>query len=228
MPTSPTDPLVTVAELPRYGVPSAFVEQFRPRRIQVKIYTGGALGTMAYVWRPVGEDDYTNTEVTSDPGSTWESTIEAAFCTLTFAAGTYVVNTTYTVAVDGTVTDGVGAISGVTATRFDLRSTAVSAATNEALALMRDGVTLPLTAWGDDVKMHCASLAHEHLKASKGFTANQAGAGDENAIARALAARRYFADIGQSGIIPPGITDSATAADGPIFGTITSDDARGW
>jgi hypothetical protein len=105
---------------------------------------------------------------------------------------------------------------------------AVLAATNEALALMKDGVTPPLTAWGDDVKMHAAGLAYEHLKFAKGFTANGAGAGDENVVLRAQNARRYFADIGTSGLAPPGMTDSSPLEDGPITHYPVGDDLEEW
>lgn len=228
MPTSPPDPLVTVAELPRYGVPASFLEQFRPRTIEVKIETAGALGTMRIVWRPKGTDDYTNDPIPSDPGATWEFTIEDAFASLTFAAGSYVDETVYTIAVDGTVTNGAGAIAGVTAERFDMRSIAVLAATSEAHKLMADGITPPLTAWGDDVKMHAAGIAYEHLKFGRGFTANGAGVGDENVVLRAQNGRRFFADIGASGLPPHGITDSAPSEDGPIMHYPTGDTLEGW
>lgn len=228
---SPPDYLVTPDELPRYGVPSSFLDQFRVRTVEVRVEVGGALGTMQIVWRAKGEDEWSNTPIASDSAASWVVSIEEAYATLTLAAGTYVGNTTYTVSTAGGVVNGAGAYAGLTASRYDLRTTACSAATNEAFALMRDGVIPPLTAWGDDVRMHTAALVYEHLKFAKGFTAAGAGVGDENVILRAQNARRYFADIGSSGISPPGIVDSAPSADGPIMHYPTEGDStnlRGW
>jgi hypothetical protein len=222
--------LVTPSELPRYGVPGPFIQQFIPRAVQVKISTAGALGTMAIQHRLAGEANYDPTPIVSSAGSTWDLDLTGVgkWLTLTFAVGAYVTTSVYTIAEDGTVTRSGAGIDTITASRYDLRSNGCAVATAEALALMKDGVTLPVTGWGADVRRHCAAIVHEFLRSSVGMTAEGAGVGDANVITWAAAARAYFSDIGKSGIAPPDLVDSRIANYGPIWRDPQSDEPRGY
>lgn len=217
------DPLVPPAQLSRWGVPSAFLVQFEPRPIEVKIDTTGALGTIAIVWRWVGDAAW-SPPIVSDAGTNWVVELEDAFAQLTFVAATYTA-ITYRVDRTGGVTGG----SGLTAERYDARVNACSSATAEAMMLMLDAVRAPLVSWSDDVRTHAAALAYAILKRGRGSTPTEAGgAGDANIFLGEDAARRFFDKIGKSGR-PDGIVDSSVSADGPMIPQFPRGDSlRGW
>ncbi len=232
MPSAPTDNLCEPSELTRYGVPGSFVAQFPPRPMQVKIDTGGALGTMQFVYKLAAEDNYNNTPIASSTATTpWTIELDEQvnlYASLSFAAATYVTNDVYFINEVGTVTQTTGTAGGLTATRYDLRTTACSSVTREALMLMQNAVTAPLTAWTDDARTHAAAMVYAILKRGRGFTAQPAGVGDENILAAEAMARAYFINIGEKGK-PAGWTDSSVTDDGPIFSSYPSGNTpRGW
>ncbi len=223
----PPDYLVTPAQLSRYSVPSSFLAQFAARPFLLKIDIAGALGVMAFSWQISGDSAWSGS-IVSSAGTTWDATVDEVFADLTFAAGTYVVDTTYTVDANGTVTPGGGAIDAVTASLFDVRANACSAVTTEALTLMQDAVRQPLVTWGDDVRTHAAAWVFAILKRGKGATPQGAGEGDSNIFLAEDAARKFFAMIGEKGK-PASITDTSVSSDGPMIAAYPSGDtARGW
>jgi hypothetical protein len=220
----PSDFLVTVAQLSRFGLPSAFLAQFEPRPIDILISTAGALGTMQYEWRWTGEADW-SAPVVSDAGATWSSTIEDAFVDLSFSAFSYVASAVYSVNRAGVVTGGAGA---PTATRFDLRTNACSAVTSEAMTLMRDAIRSPLLTWGDDARMHAAQMVYAILKRGRGLAPADAAVGDENVFKGEDLGRAFFAAIGKNGR-PDNMTDTSVTVDGPMFAAYPSgSDPQGW
>jgi hypothetical protein len=226
VPTCPPDNLVDPAELAQYNVPSGFLAQFVPRGFEVQISTAGALGTMAFVWRRRGEDGWSNTPIISSPSSSpWSYALDDVFANLTFAVGSFVASTVYVVDESGTVTSGDGHLS---VTRYDLRSNACEAVTREALLLMKNAVTPPLTAWTKDAKTHAANWVYAILKRGKGATANNAGAGDELIWEGEKLARGYFLHVGETGR-PDGWVDGSVSSDGPLFSAYPiGDDDRNW
>lgn len=215
--------LVTPAQLSRYHVPSAFLAQFAPLPFSILISQGGVLGTMQFQWQYPGDSAWSS-PITSVAGTTWPYTLEDTFSDLTFAARTYVLNETYTVDPAGVVTGA----AGLTAARFDLRATACSAATAEAMTLMRDAIRPPLTTWGDDAVMHAAAMVYGILKRSRGATPQGAGEGDANVFSAEEVARKFFSDIGANGR-PDNMIDTSPTADGPLVPAYPSGDTlRGW
>lgn len=220
------DPLVEPSELSRWGVPSAFLAQFEPRPIDVKISTGGALGAMAFAWKWAadGVDSYSD-PIVSDAGASFAFTLEDAFAVLTFAAGTYTANTVYRVTRAGTVSGG----SGLTVERLDVRALACGSVTAEAMTLMRDAVRPPLVSWSDDIRTHAAAMVYAILKRRVGATpAESGGAGDQNVFFAEEAARRFFSAIGKMGK-PDGVVDASSTSDGPLIARYPSSRSlRGW
>lgn len=225
------DPLVAPSELSQYGVPGGFLAQFIPRALEIQISAGGALGVMEFVYRLRGDDEFRPTPIVTSAAPPWSVTIDAesnTFATLTWASATYVLNSVYVVDEVGTVTQTAGSEGGLTAYRFDLRTTACSAVTAEAMLLMRNAVKPPLVSWGADVRSHAAAMVYAWLKRSRGLTANQAGSGDENIFSAESLARAYFLGIGEGGK-PDNMVDSSAQSDGPMFNAYpTGNTPRGW
>jgi len=82
--------------------------------ILITITTPGALGTALYSYTVDGGAAVTGQTTTPNSGSNYVVTIPGTGVTLTFAPGTYVNNSTYTITSTGSVTLGGGAISTVT------------------------------------------------------------------------------------------------------------------
>lgn len=92
---------------------ATIVPSLAPHRlIEIKITVAGALGTMKYRYR-VGGVGAWSAEITSTAVA-YSIRIPGTFTTLTFAAGTYVLNSTYTIATNGVITLGGSAINTVT------------------------------------------------------------------------------------------------------------------
>lgn len=236
MPLCPPDPIVAPTELTQWGVPAPFLAQFRLRPIEILISMGGGLGTMAIRWRAVGEDDWSADAVPSEDGATWAVDLDdafaassaATFAVLTFQPGAYVIDTSYTVSANGTVTRGAGAIVGVAAVRSYLPAKGCSAVTDEALQLLEDAVKVPMSAWPDSFRRHAAAMVHAFLKRSRGSTAKGAGDGDDVIYAAEAQGRDFFAHVGERGK-PPGVVDSSPSADGPMLAAYPrSTDRRHW
>jgi hypothetical protein len=79
----------------------------------VKCSTAGTIGTAAFQFS-VNGSTYSS-PVVSVTGSTWVYRVPGTFCVLTFSAGTYVLNSTYTIATTGVITRGGSAIDTVAA-----------------------------------------------------------------------------------------------------------------
>jgi len=200
--------LIPVAELPQY-IPGSFLEQFRVRPVEVKISTAGALGIMAFVWRPLGEANY-SAPITSSPLSSWTYDLEGAFAIIIFGVGTYVLNSVYTIDEQGAVTRTGGAIDTVTSTRYDLREKKGQAATDMCLGWMEPAVRPPLTSWGADVKEHYAAVLHYLLKSHVGMAPTEAAVGDANLRLRFEDAREWFQRIGKDRGEAQDLVDSST------------------
>jgi len=223
----PPDLLVTPAQLSRYNVPSQFLAQFALKSFVLTITVGGDLGVMEFTWLAVG-DTGESASVGTAAGATWMKTIDDVFADLTFASGTYVVDSTYTIDENGIVTPSAGGLPTVTCARFDLRQSACSAATTEAMYLMRDAIRPPLTAWGDDARTHAAALSYAILKRGRGAAPMDAAVGDEHVFRAEDVARKFFEGIGKNGR-PDNMTDTSPSHDGPMFAAYPSSDTRrGW
>lgn len=229
--------LVTVAQLPRYGVAGQFLSGFALVPIVVAIDTAGALGTMTIKWKRIGDTAYSEV-IYSPAGSTWTVDLDSvtgraagrANCSIVFAAGTYVASSTYTVALDGTIARAGSAIDTVTASRYDLREIACDACTEEAIGMMGDAITPPLTAWGDDIKRRTADMVHLMLRRAKGMAPGGSGAagGDDDVLAADAEARAYFVGIGKAKKTPPSVVDSSAVSYGPIYRDPVGDTLRGY
>lgn len=231
MPTCPPDPIVEPIELSQWGVPGPFLAQFRPLPMQVQIATPGALGVMAFVFRLVGETNWSNTPIVSTAGSSWLWTIDDqrnVYANLTFAPGSYVASSTYLVDAGGVVTPDNTAIAGLSATRFDMRANGSKVVTDEVLKLVRNAITPPLLLWDTAARRHAAAMVYAFLKRSKGATAQGAGVGDENVFDAERHAYAYFLDIGENGR-PDSWVDTSASTDGPLLGAYPeSEPPRGW
>jgi hypothetical protein len=220
----PPDLLVTPGQLSRYNVPAGFLAQFAARPFLLQITTGGTLGVMQFAWQYSGDSAW-SPPIASAAGNAFQYTIDDTFADLTFGAATYNVGDTYNVDAFGNVT---GPSTHVAAARFDLRQTACSAATTEALMLMADAVHPPLQTWGDDVTTHAAALAYAILKRGRGATPQGAGVGDANVFDAEKIAREFFKRIGENGM-PSSMTDSSSSTDGPLIPVYPfGDPPRGW
>ena len=227
MPSCPPDLLVTPAQLSRYNVPSAFLAQFVPRSFVVTVSVGGALGTMRVSWHAVG-DEAESAEIGSAASSSWALTLDDVFADLAFAAGTYVEDSTYTVDENGVVTPSTGGLPTVTCDRFDLRQSACSAVSTEAMYLMRDAIRPPLTEWGDDARTHAAAMVYAVLKRGRGAAPIDAAPGDEHVFLAEELGRKFFQNIGKNGR-PDSMTDSSATTDGPLIPAYpVGDDLRRW
>lgn len=83
--------------------------------ITVKCVLGGVIGTAAFQFSLNGGLTYGPT-VTSVAAAPWVYLVPGTFCSLSFAAGTYVINTTNTISITGTVTPGALWVGTVTQT----------------------------------------------------------------------------------------------------------------
>jgi len=224
-------PLLTRAELPRYGVDSAFLATFDVRPIQVGIDTAGALGTMAVKWRFLGDTGW-SAAVTSSSRAPWAWSPpgpDRAFAAVTFAAGTYATTATYTIDEDGTVTRSGAGPDTVTAERWDTVDNTVASVTDRATSAMQPRYTLPLTAWGDGVKRAAADWIKYELKSEVGMSAGDNNVGDANIRLRYEDALAYFRRLGAGPDKSPDITDSSSAGTGAgLMVAIASDDKAGW
>lgn len=221
-------PLVTRAELPRFGVASDFLSQFDVRAIEVTADTAGALGTAAFKWRVLGETNW-SAVVTSSPSAPWSWSPPESFAVLTFASGTYTTTATYTVDESGTVTRSGAGPDTLTATRFDQVDDAIAAATEQSVDYMRPRVKPPLLAWGSAVKQAVADVAKYVLKSAVGMSAGDASVGDANIRLRYEDAIVYLKSIGRGDRLPPDIEDSSTGGVGAgLMVGIASDAVAGW
>lgn len=226
MGTGPVPPglLVTPAQLSRFNVPSAFLAQFAARPFTVQISVGGALGVMQYIWQYAGDTGW-SPPVQSMAGATWPSTNDDTFADLVFATRTYVLLETYNVDSNNVVTGA----AGLTCTRFSLTQSACSAATAEAMTLMRDAIRPPLLTWTDDLTTHAAAMAYAILKRGRGATPDSAGGdGDDNIFSFERRALDFFGAIGRNGR-PDSVTDTSPTSDGPLLAAYPfGDSLRGW
>ena len=134
--------LVDPWQLSRFNVPSDFLAQFAHAPFEIHMDVGGALGAMAFSWRPVGDENWSAT-IYSSALSPWCYTLDPVFTDLTFAPATYSEGDVFQVDARGNVTTT--ATSGiVAASLFDLPMSACRSVTAEALARMRDAIKQPL------------------------------------------------------------------------------------
>ncbi len=218
--------LITPAELGSYGADSDFREQFTLRAIKIVITTPGALGTMAFTWQIVGDDNVSN-PVPSEAGAPWPYELRSrAWCTLTFADGAYAANATYTVSRTGVVS---GPDSLITATRRDVLTDLCSEVTSEGVALMAcNRIVPPVTSPGPAVKGALGRIVVYRAKSLIGLTPGDAGSGDGNIIKLADDALKFLSGIGANNNRPPDLIDSSPGTGAGIPLLPCSDDLRGW
>lgn len=214
-------PLVTPAELPKWGASPAFLAQFEPRPIDVKIETGGALGVMEFSWKWATDSVYEPTPIVSDSGLSFFHDLTKAFAELTWSALTYVEGTVFRVDRNGVVSGGIG----LTATRYDQRIRGCTGVTAEAMTLMEGAVRAPLVTWSDDLRIHATAMVRAFLLRCVGASAQ--GDGDTHVFLAEDAARQFFRDIGRRGK-PAGIVDTSPDVDGPMRRYPRSKPLRGW
>src|SRR3954470_15263936 len=222
-------PLITAADLLRFGASSDFLEQFRPRQLTVLMVAGGPLGAATFQWKRIDEEHYSAT-IYSEAGAAWSVTLpDLAYATLTFAAGAYVPNTAYSVGSLGIVLPGTGAFDGITATRLDLIADACLSATKKAATWIQPRVVSPVLSVGEDIKQWIADIAKYGLRSRNGLTPPGAGAGDDNDRLRAVDAEKNLKLIGQSTDRPYELVDSSGTTEGaglPAYPT--GSPLRGW
>jgi hypothetical protein len=218
--------LVPVAELPRYGIEWSFLEQFRPRPIEILISTAGALGTMRFKWRLVGDTNF-SAEIPSSAAAPWVFALDEAFAVLTFGAGGYVLDSTYVISEAGGVTTGGGAINTLTASRYDRREAESQVTTDLCIGWMQPAITPPLVSWGADVKGQYALVLRGRLKRGAGLAPSAAAVGDENVIASEEKAEAWFKAVGAGEIEPQDLVDSSSDGETMLVMPI-SDEPVGW
>lgn len=221
-------PLITRADLLRYGISGEFLAQFDLRPVEVAVDAAGALGTAAVKWRWLGEETY-SPAIASSSRAPWLWSPAGSFAVLTFAAGTYVLDSVYTIDEDGTITRTGGAIATVTATRFDVVEDKIAEKTARALSLMRPRKEPAITSWGADVRGAVAAMVRYGLKDYVGFAPSAAAVGDAQIVTENERAEEFLARIGTGQELPPDMVDSS--ADGAGAGLMvraTGADSRGW
>ena len=232
MSACPPDPLIAAADLPKYGVPPAFLAGFAVVPIEIYISTSGVLGTMGFMWRerggtnPDGTAAYSN-EILSDAGASYTEPLDSVYAAVTFTAGSYIHTQTYSIDSSGTVTTS-GSGPTITASRYDLPTNLCRAKTDEALTMMRPAVSPPLTAWGDAVRSHAASLVYAALKRARGATPPSGGqSGDDLVFDSERRAIAFFLSIGEGGK-PDSLSDTSSTTGGTMIRPIRSRALRGW
>lgn len=222
--------LISLTDLLQYGASSDFLNQFQPRPLSIQIVAGGALGTMQWQWLSSENPTYSAT-LTSENVSPYTYTLpDPGFGTLTFSAGTYVLNDIYQVSSAGVVTGGTGGGVGlISAVRFDLRALTCTAVTSKGVTWMQPRVVPPVISVGPQIKQWLAAIAIYDLRSRQGMTPPEAGAGDDNVRLRALDGEKQLRLIGASNDRPPDIVDSSTGNTGAGFSAQPiGDSSRGW
>lgn len=220
--------LVTVAELSHFGITAKVRARFRLRTLQIQIAAAGALGTMTFKWRALGDVDWSYVEQSS-PAASFEFHLTDGFAVVTFGAGSYLVDSIYTINEAGTVTRTGGAIDTVTATRYDVLEQKCQAATDMAIEWMKPEVKPPLISWGQSVRENCANVVKYLLLSYPGMAPTDAAVGDSNVRLQFEDARTWFQRIGKGYPEPEDLVDSSTdAKPGHKFPAPVSDEKTGW
>lgn len=226
--------LIQISDLIQMGSSSEFLTQFQPRPLTVQIVTGGALGTMTWQWQQQGDTAF-SAVISSEAqgGGAWSYALpDPGFGTLTFPDGAYVINTTYTISSatpTPTVTPGVGALAGLSATRFDCRQLSCIEVTSLAVTWMQPRVVPPVVSIGSQIVGWLADLVMYRLRSRQGMTPPEAGAGDDNVRLRAKDAETQLKAIGASADRPPDIVDSSQGDTGAGFAAYPiGDSLTGW
>ena len=219
--------LITPAEVALYGANSDLVSQFLIRQLEVKITTGGHLGTMAIAWRRQGDSVF-SPDLVSETGAAWAINLpDPGFSALTFPDGPYVLNEVYLVSPSGAVSGG--SVAGVVAARVDVVQSFCQSATSRAVQWMLPRVVPPVISVGPQIKEWIASLVVYGLKSRQGMAPPEGQAGDENVRMRAVDAEKELKLIGLSADRPPDLVDSSPDDAGAGFTAYpVGDDLRGW
>ncbi len=106
----------------------------------------------------------------------------------------------------------------------EVKADGMLAATDEADGYLGGGYTLPLTAWGEDLKMHVAKMASFQLMSRRGY---RPGESDDLIIKGREDAISWLTQIMHGRLEPPGIVDSTP--DEQEYGAyVASGCPRGW
>lgn len=220
-------PLITRAELPRYGMTPSFLAQFDVPVLEVQISVGGALGTMRAAWRRLGEDSWSEPQASSSKAP-WSWSPAGTFATLTFAAATYDQGVIYVVDEAGTVTGDDGA-TGLTATRYDVVEDKIAVSTGEAVSLLGPRKEAAILQWGAEIRAAVGKMVRYELKDYLGFAPNEANVADFQVKDAAREARDYLKDIGSGKIVPYEMVDSSDDGKGAgLMVPILSDERAGF
>jgi hypothetical protein len=222
--------LIFPADLYRLGGSSDFLDQFRPRPLQVQIVAGGAIGTMTWQWQQVGDTAYSAVISSETPAPFAFPLSDPGYGVLTFATGTYVANDVYNISSSGVVTGGSGTGVGLlSATRFDVRQDACVEVVSIGVTWLQPRCVPPITQVGPQIQGWFADLVMYRLRSRQGLTPAGAGAGDDNVRMRADTAQKELQRIGGSEDRPPDIVDSSQGNLGLGFAAYPiGDPLRGW
>lgn len=218
-------PLITRAELPRYGIADDFLSQFNVLPIRVRVAVGGVLGEMAVEWQNAGDEEWGGLRVSSSVSPwSWSPTASAV---VTFPAGTYPGEAEYLVSESGGVTASSGAPT-ATAVRYDLVADAMAAATGEALMLMRPRKQPAILSWGAEIRRAVAMLVRYNLKDLVGFAPVEVNVADFQIKDAAVEARRLLERVGRGELDPWEMTDSSASGTGNVLTTSMLSDDPAW
>lgn len=210
--------LIQPSDLPRFSMSSDFLSQFAVRPLSVQIVAGGALGVMTWQWQRAGDANWSEAIASESPAPWQYSPNDPAFAILTFAAGTYNQGDVYNVSSSGIVTGGSGGGVGLlTATRFDVRNDACIEITSLTVTWLQPRCVPPIVSVGPQIQGWMGDLISYRLRSRQGMTPSGAGAGDDNARARAEKAETEIKAIGASKDRPPDIVDSSADDTGAGF-----------
>lgn len=210
--------LILPTDLPRYGMSSDFLSQFAVRPLTVQIVAGGALGAMTFQWQRQGDPAF-SAVINSEAAPPWVSGLDdPGFAILTFAAGTYNANDSYTISSQGVVTGGSGSGIGlISATRFDVRQDACVEAVSLTVTWLQPRCVPPVLSVGSQIQGWMGDLVSYRLRSRQGMTPPDAGAGDDNVRLRAVNAQTELQKIGASTDRPPDIVDGSAGDLGAGF-----------
>ena len=217
-----TTAYATLADLAALGLPSAALASTTTVLGSVT-HTGPGTGTATPSGTPAGSWSVVVQVVapgavgvatfrySTDAGSTWSSTATTAASVVLGATG-------ISVAFVGTFV--AGDTYAFTATQA--AQAALNAACDEADGYLRVRYTLPLLAWGGDLRAHVCALAAETILTARGF--NPDAQGDPAVQARAGRARSWLRDVA-NGVTHPSFSESSPEVLAPVA---SSDTSRGW
>lgn len=97
-------------------------------------------------------------------------------------------------------------------------------ASTEADGYLAKGYTLPLSAWDDDLRLHCAKIATYHRANARG----RIPTGPDDIVDLGYTnAMRWLGGVGRGAIVPPGIVDTTPEVREYAY-AVATEEPRGW